>query len=472
MSMMELRRDQRTTQSPSPRLQHAVRLLQMSSLDFACSMQDQLAQNPFLECADEHAPGDAVEPTDDAADDGVFDQPDADPAPDHENDPWLPDAHGAAAQHPDSARSGLEQLPQETSLAEHLQRQLNRLALAPRQRLLATLIVGSLDDDAYLRTPLAELLTVERLDPAVSLDELAQALACVQTLDPPGVAARSVAECLLLQLPLISCPQLQALARGIVTDHLPLLAARDHAALARRLAATPAQVAAAAACIRRLNPRPGYAHGSSRIDYVVPDVVAKKVRGQWQVQLNPATVPKLRLNQVVAELFDRHRNAQHAEMAGHLQAARWTLKNAALRFSTILEVSQAIVKRQQQFLDWGDMAMKPLALREIADEVGVHESTVSRVTNNKYIATPSGVFELKHFFSRAMTSANGRASSSTAIRGLVKELIHAEPAAAPLSDAEITRQLASQGLRVARRTVTKYRQLLNIDAVERRRRSA
>ena len=206
---------------------------------------------------------------------------------------------------------------------------------------------------------------------------------------------------------------------------------------------------------------------------MIPDVIVRKVRGQWNVQLNPAIIPKVRLNQVYAELFQRHkRGTQNAEMATHLQEAKWTMRNVEQRFSTILSVAEAIVSRQKHFLEFGAMAMKPLGLREIADELGLHESTVSRVTNNKYMATPIGVFELKYFFSRAMTTASGGACSGTAIRGLIKDIIEAEAPTAPLSDAEIARQLATQGLQVARRTVTKYRQLLKIEAVERRRRHA
>ena len=200
------------------------------------------------------------------------------------------------------------------------------------------------------------------------------------------------------------------------------------------------------------------------------DMYKKAVRNTWTVSLNPAIVPKVRLNQVYAKLFQRHRTPGNAELGAHLQEARWTLRNVEQRFSTILSVAEAIVSRQKHFLEFGAMAMKPLGLREIADELGLHESTVSRVTNNKYMATPIGVFELKYFFSRAMTTASGGACSGTAIRGLIKDIIEAEAPTAPLSDAEIARQLATQGLQVARRTVTKYRQLLKIEAVERRRR--
>jgi RNA polymerase sigma-54 factor len=279
-----------------------------------------------------------------------------------------------------------------------------------------------------------------------------------------------VAECLLLQMPAIDCPDMRRLAGAVIRKHLKLLAARDVAGLARQLGESPARMEAVCDSIRRLDPRPGWRMGSSQVNYVVPDVVAKKIRGVWTVQLNPAVVPRVRLNQVYAQLFQRHRTAQNAELGVHLQEARWTMRNVEQRFSTILDVAEAIVKRQKNFLEFGAMAMKPLGLREIAEEVGIHESTVSRVTNNKYLATPIGVFELKYFFSRVMVTANGGACSGTAIRGLIKDIIETESADTPLSDAEITRQLALQGLVVARRTVTKYRQTLKIDAVDRRRR--
>jgi RNA polymerase sigma-54 factor len=221
--------------------------------------------------------------------------------------------------------------------------------------------------------------------------------------------------------------------------------------------------------IRRLDPRPGWRFGAPNVQYLTPDVIVKKIRGEWTASLNPAIVPKVRLNHVYAEMFQRNRSTQHTELAAHLQEARWTISNVAQRFATILSVAEAIVKRQKHFLEYGALAMKPLGLREIADEVGVHESTVSRVTNNKYMATPLGVFELKYFFSRAMVTASGGKCSATAIRGLIKDMIAAERPEAPLSDAEIARQLARQGLVVARRTVTKYRQILKIEAVERRR---
>jgi len=472
---MDFRADHRQTQTLSPRLQHAVRLLQMSSLDFAATVRDTLGKNPFLEAEesdDENGPEAADdESRADAAADGLNDA-DGPPADlrDDDRDLWQADSGSSLRRADDGEISAMEMMAVEAALNMHLHRQLDVLPLTPRDLALARTVVESLDDDGYLRTPLEELTEVTELDPTATLDEMQIALRRVQSLEPAGVAARSVAECLQLQLQSIDCPQMRGLAQRIIGEHLQRLAARDIVALARLLGEEPARVEAVCDRIRRLDPRPGWRFGSSRIAYVVPDVVVKKIRGQWTVQLNPAIVPRVKLNHLYAELFQRHRTSQNGELAGHLQEARWTLRNVEQRFSTILDVAQAIVARQRHFLEFGAMAMKPLGLREIADEVGIHESTVSRVTNNKYMSTPIGVFELKYFFSRAMHSSNGSACSGTAIRGLIKDIIEAERPEDPLSDAEITRQLAQQGLVVARRTVTKYRQLLRIESVERRRR--
>ena len=340
------------------------------------------------------------------------------------------------------------------------------------ERALASVIVDSLDDDGYLRTPLKELRSIGDIRPVPSLSEMERALTVVQGLEPLGVAGRDVAECLRLQLPAIECPDSRALAMHILDQHMDKLAAKDINGLARALARSPAEIERVCDRIRHLDPRPGWRHGASRIQYIVPDVFVSKRRGVWTVQLNSAVLPRVKLNHRVADLFQRCRRDQNEALADHLQQARWTLRNVEQRYSTILDVAQAIVRRQKQFFEHGPMAMKPLALRDIGDEIGAHESTVSRVTNNKYMATPAGVFELKYFFSRAMPTQGGGACSGTAIRGLIHDMIQAESAADPLSDAEIARRLARQGLGVARRTVTKYRQTLRIEAVERRRRHA
>lgn len=491
MSRMEVHQAHSQSQSLSPRLQHAVRLLQMSSMEFAATLRDTLGRNPFLEADELDEASSAQAPHIACGDDGhgdeahfgtagagspVTDIGDAEVGFDgSDRELWLqqPGGRGGARGlgHADDAEvSALDMTAAHTSLASHLHAQLCVMHLAPRDMLLARVVAESLDDDGYLRAQLADLLDASEMDPAPSLQEWQMALRTVQSLDPAGVGARDVGECLLLQLPAVACARTRELAQRIVSTHLHALAARDILGLSRQLDRPAAEVEAVCERIRRLDPRPGWRYGSSHIAYVVPDVLVRRQRGQWAVRLNPAVVPKVRLNQVYADLFQRHRTRQNTEMAGHLNEARWTVRNVEQRFSTILDVAESIVRRQRHFLEFGPMAMKPLGLREIADEVGIHESTVSRVTNNKYMATPSGVFELKHFFSRAMVSDSGRACSGTAIRSLVRDIIEAETAHAPLSDAQITRQLQVQGLKLARRTVTKYRQMLKIEPVERRRR--
>jgi RNA polymerase sigma-54 factor len=483
MMHMDVRSVQRQNQTISPKLQHAVRLLQMSSLDFGAMVRDVLGKNPFLEIEEAAGPEDEASTENFAADApletsmaqqdvAAGDELGQEAGFENDRELWHADA-GSGQRHADDGDvSAMEMMAVETSLNTHLHGQLNVRSLSARDLTMAKTLVESLDDDGYLRTPLEELLQVAPLDPVATLEEMQIALRHVQSLEPTGVGSRSVSECLLLQIPSLECDAMRALAKTIVEDHLQALAARDVPALVRLLNRPAREIEAVCNRIRRLDPRPGWRLGSSHVAYVVPDVLVKKTRGQWSVHLNPAIVPKVKLNKVYEDLFQRHRGTQDSEMGAHLQEAKWTLRNVEQRFSTILDVAQAIVKRQRHFLEFGAMAMKPLGLREIADEVGIHESTVSRVTNNKYMATPSGVYELKYFFSRAMLSSNGSACSGTAIRGLIKDIIDAESPEAPLSDAQITRDLAGQGLVVARRTVTKYRQMLRIEAVDRRKQHA
>jgi RNA polymerase sigma-54 factor len=474
MMQMEARTEQRQNQTLSPRLQHAVRLLQMSSLDFGTVVRDVLGRNPFLESEEgmEDEEADLAQAGDDRVEraDDIDDGDSMEGAHEADRELWLGDGFAPSRQSHDGDVSALDFMVAESSLNAHLHVQLSTLPLCPRDLALARAVVESLDDDGYLRTPLCELLDWAGLEPAASLEEMQIALKLVQSLEPAGVGARDVAECLALQLGSIECPRQRSMASTIVLRHLDSLAARDVPALARALGESVADIEAVCDRIRRLDPRPGWRLSPSRVNYIVPDVIVKKDRGAWSARLNSTIVPRVRINEDYARLFQQHRCAEHAEMGAHLQEARWTLRNVEQRFSTILDVSQAIVRRQRHFFEYGAMAMKPLGLKEIADEVGVHESTVSRVTNNKYMATPSGVYELKHFFSRAMVSANGKACSGTAIRGLIHDIIESESADSPLSDAQITRQLAQQGLTVARRTVTKYRQMLRIEPVDRRRR--
>ena len=477
MTSASLQTGQRQQHTVTPRLQHAVRLLQLSSLDFAQEVHDAMGKNPFLEFED--SPVDAPQSAD--GDVSPVDSPAAVEAPDsgdsfeaeasYERESWQQiSPANRNSNNTESDIGALDLVAAEVGLRPHLHSQINVLPLSGRDHALACTVIESLDDDGYLRTDLEELARFSEMDPPVDTAEMQIALKLVQSLDPCGVGARSVCECLQLQLGCIADPVQRELARRIVTDHLDRLAQHDVQSLAKTLASTPEEIDAACERIRRFDPRPGWRLGASDVHFVTPDVVVRKIRGKWVASLNRAVIPRVKLNQTYASLFQEHRDAKHGELAAHLQEARWTVRNVQQRFSTILLVAEAIVKRQQHFLDFGPMAMKPLGLREIAEELGLHESTVSRVTNNKYMATPAGVFELKYFFSREMPTASGGACSATAIRGVIKGMIESENPTDPLSDAQIARLLVRQGLRVARRTVTKYRQLLKVPPVDRRRR--
>jgi RNA polymerase sigma-54 factor len=474
MTMPTLQTGQRQQHTVTPRLQHAVRLLQLSSLDFAQEVQDAMGRNPFLEVED--SPQDAAR-VDTAGADGEPRGIDFEPtasitdAP-YERDPWQQSSASVRTQGSEADVGALDLIPADIGLRQHLRSQINVLPLDQRDHALACALVESLDDDGYLRISLDEIALTSGMTPAVEDDEMQIALKRVQSLDPAGVGARNVAECLLLQLNAEKDSDECQLAREIISDHLDRLAQHDVNGLARLLKRPAADIEAACERIRHLNPRPGWSVEPTSTQFITPDVIVRKIRGRWTATLNRAVVPRVKLNQAYASMFQEHRTGQHGELAQHLQEARWTVKNVQQRFSTILMVAEAILKRQHHFLEFGPMAMKPLGLREIAAELGLHESTVSRVTNNKYMATPVGVFELKYFFSREMATASGGACSATAIRGVIKGMIDAENPTDPLSDAQIARLLGRQGLKVARRTVTKYRQLLKVASVERRRRLA
>ncbi|MDM0009520.1 RNA polymerase factor sigma-54 [Variovorax sp. J22G73] len=446
----------RQAQAPvfSPRLQHAVRLLQLSSQDYAQALRDAAELNPFLE-VDEPSAGSEVNAQFEAA--AAFERITASPP--------------AGTRHlsHDESFDVMQRVALPPSLAAHLHAQVGVLRLSPRERAFAHAVVESLDDDGYLRISLDDIAHALGENPAAGACELRTALCRVQALDPAGVGARDVSECLCLQLDAIGSFEVRALARRMLQGHIGLLAAQDWRGLAKALGATPAELQCAAAGIRRLNPRPGWSQGETGSRIVIADVTVKKVRGTWRTSLNAHAMPRVRLNADCARLLDIRRGAGTAALKAYLEQARWMVGTVAQRTSTILDVASAIVARQQMFLEHGPLAMKPLGLKEIADEVGVHASTVSRTVHNKYIATPAGVFELQHFFSRGLQHTAGGASAPVAVQQLIRELIAIEAPTAPLSDAALARQLAQQGFHIARRTITKYRQTLAIDPVERRR---
>ena len=475
MQAQTLRAEQKQHQTLTPRLQQAVRLLQLSSLDFAQEVRQAVGNNPFLE-EDSETRSPALEAAQQPAAEPEVPSP-ANPEtiePLEERGLWA--GRGEQRLAPSSASGDtdlMDMMAADVSLRQHLHGQTSVMPLSERDRALVGLVIEALDDDGYLRVGLHELAGVAELTPPLDLDELNVALKLVQSLDPSGVGARDVRECLLLQLRQLDDLAERHLACRIVSEQLERLAMRDVPHMAQALGCSVAQVEAVCERIRHLDPRPGWRFGSADTRYVTPDVIVRRGKGgHWIASLNPDVVPKVKLNQAYAELFQKYRDSSHSALAAHLQEARWTLRNVEQRFTTILDVANAIIRHQINFFEYGALAMKPLGLREIAQELGLHESTVSRVTNNKYMSTPLGVFELKYFFSRALPTASGGACSATAIRSVIREMIEAEDAADPVSDAQIARQLARQGLNVARRTVTKYRQMMRLPAVEKRRRHA
>jgi RNA polymerase sigma-54 factor len=297
----------------------------------------------------------------------------------------------------------------------------------------------------------------------VEIEELQIALRHVQNLEPTGVGARDVVECLVLQLKAMpgDMPH-RAAAIELVSKHLDTLAARDFNRLRRLLGVDEGELREIHALILTLDPKPGRCFGVGDVRYVVPDVVVRKIGGRWTASLNRDAMPRLRINKMYADILQASRENGGKHLAGQLQEARWLIKNVQQRFDTILRVTQAIVDRQKNFFEHGEVAMRPLVLREIAESVGLHESTISRVTTQKYMLTPRGIFELKYFFGSHVSTDTGGACSATAIRALIKQLVAAEDGRKPLSDHRISDILAQQGIQVARRTVAKYREAMHI----------
>ncbi|HEY5896486.1 MAG TPA: RNA polymerase factor sigma-54 [Burkholderiales bacterium] len=433
----------------TPQVQQALKLLQMSALEFQQEMEQALAANPFLEENPEAAPAAPREGA--SPEDVVVPQEPAPGGPiEREQEDW-----GGADQQP--------------TLQQHLREQLMISQMGERDRALAHMIIDSLDDDGYFKMSFDELAALVQAEDDVRSEDFGAALRLVQSLDPAGVGARNLEECLLLQLQALppSTPGRDA-AMAIVRGNLSLLANREWARLQHAVGCDEKMLHTARALIRSLDPRPGDRFGPQEARYVVPDIVVKKVRDRWVAAINPASLPRVRLNRAYADAM-QNKSASNQSLVRHLQEARWLLRSIEQRFATIQRVADAIVARQRGFFEYGEVAMKPLTLKLIAGELGLHESTVCRVTNNKYMATPRGLFEFKHFFSRRLATDNGGAASATAVRAVMKELIAAEDPRAPLSDAELARLLAQQGLRVARRTITKYRALMRLPSVDVRR---
>jgi len=472
----------------TPQLQQAIRLLQLSQLELEAELRQIAESNPLLEFAEEVEDDEAVDNADVESEYPSAESVAATSSSEHDGDDvsdWA-DGGGVAEAPIDfssssvssgsSSRNDEDFEPQNAApetLQQHLMWQLNLASFNPRQRLIATVLIDALNTAGYLAEGLDAVLAALPADLNATLDEVDAVRRQLQGFDPAGVGSLDLRDCLRVQLEQFDpdTPQ-RELALRMVDTELELLARNDIARLARRLRASEDDVAAAAVLIRSLDPRPGAALDATPVEYVAPDVYAIRDGNRWRVSLNPDAQPRLGLNQHYCGLIARARGEDASWMRGQLQEARWLIKSLESRAETLLKVADAIVRRQSAFLDYGPEAMHPLVLREVAEEVGMHESTISRVTTRKYLHTPRGTFELKYFFSSGVSTEDGGSASATAIQAMLRKLIDAEDARKPLSDQAIAEELQRKGIQVARRTVAKYREGLRIPTSSERQRAS
>ncbi len=464
----------------TPQLQQAIRLLQLPALELQAHIRELLETNVMLEPLDEGesetAPASesaepaAAEPLDEA-------QSAAQEERQESIEVLEEDWGGHSAGGGESAWSGDEEDRQQEfadasgqSLQEYLLWQLELAKLGPRELAIARAIVDAINDDGYLTESLDEIADTLKPEVQCAAEDVEAVLGGVQALDPPGVAARSIGECIELQLrQLDQTTPGMATAIEIARHHLERLAGRELTALKRELRTSEEDLAEALALVRACHPRPGATVSTSAPQYVVPDVFVRRTDHGWAVEINSATLPRVRLNYSYANLLGR--SASHASLRAQLQEARWLLKSLEIRHETLIKVARSIVERQVSFLEHGEEHMRPMILKDIAEAVGMHESTISRVTSGKYMHTPRGVFELRYFFSSQIEGADGSGTSSTAIRAKIRKLVKEEDPLAPLSDGRIADLLSAEGIPVARRTVAKYREAMNIPSSGERKRS-
>ncbi len=472
----------------TPQLQQAIRLLQLSQLELEAELRQIAESNPLLEFAEEVEDDETVDNADAESEYPSAESVAATSSSEHDGDDgsdWA-DGGGVAEAPIDFSSSSVSSgsgsrndedfEPQNAApetLQQHLLWQLNLASFNPRQHLIATVLIDALNTAGYLAEGLEAVLAALPADLNATLDEVDAVRRQLQGFDPAGVGSLDLRDCLRVQLEQFDpdTPQ-RELALRMVDTELELLARNDIARLARRLRASEDDVAAAAVLIRSLDPRPGAALDATPVEYVAPDVYAVRDGGRWRVSLNPDAQPRLGLNQHYCGLIARARGEDASWMRGQLQEARWLIKSLESRAETLLKVADAIVRRQSAFLDYGPEAMHPLVLREVAEEVGMHESTISRVTTRKYLHTPRGTFELKYFFSSGVSTEDGGSASATAIQAMLRKLIGAEDARKPLSDQAIAEELQRKGIQVARRTVAKYREGLRIPTSSERQRAS
>ncbi len=447
----------------TPQLQQAIRLLQLSHMDLVVELRQIAEANPLIELENDLDPEDS----------NGEEQLEAEPEPAEEinslddlgerfeDDLDFSRGSGSGSSHPDEdSVESQDAAPQ--GAWEHLLWQINLLRLSPRDRQIAEAIIDALDEDGYLHEgidPVLAALTEFSPDP----EEVEAVRHRLQQLDPIGIASLNLCDCLCAQLLAMpeDTPQ-RLLAQRIVSTNIEALAKRDYARLARQLQVDREAIALAAALIRTLDPKPGGCLAAVPTEYVQPDAYVRRVKGRWCIRLSSANRPKVGLNQHYCSLIAKASRNDASYLKGQLQEARWLLKSLDARANTLQRVAETIVRQQSAFLDFGPEAMRPLVLREIAEELGMHESTISRVTTRKYLHTPRGTFEFKYFFSSGVSTEDGGSASATAVQALIRKLVSEEDPHRPLSDQAIARELGQLGIRVARRTVAKYREALRI----------
>jgi RNA polymerase sigma-54 factor len=499
---LQLRLGQQLTLTPQ--LRQAIRLLQMSSLELETEVRSVLESNPLLELdenetsaegsaelLDERDIGEALLRDDsnlpqpevapaasfDASDDSSSNSPDNDTLtdspldyePDWDVEPSMGNGTGAGSH--DEDRGDSQQDAASETLLDHLLWQLNLTPMSARDHAIALALIDAIGEDGYLSETIDAIRDGLAPEVDADVDEVETVLHRIQRFDPLGVAARSLSECLWVQLTEqdSSHPAL-ALAMTLAKHHLEALAKLGNDKLAQQLGVTKTEMNAAVTLLRSLDPRPGAQISSAAVEYVTPDAFALRHQGGWRVQLASACLPRLGINRHYESLIGHASRSDSSYLRGQLQEARWLIKSLETRADTVLRVAQCIVRHQTGFLDHGPEAMRPLVLREIAEELELHESTISRVTTRKYLHTPRGTFEFKHFFSSGVATIDGGGASSTAIQAMIKRMIDAEDPRKPLSDARLTAELKSQGITLARRTVAKYREAMNVPSSNERQR--
>ncbi|WP_444886969.1 RNA polymerase factor sigma-54 [Microbulbifer sp. JMSA008] len=464
----------------TPQLQQAIRLLQLSTLDLQQEVQAALDNNPMLEADSEEqsvkvdenqpqpeqTPENTTQPVEERElAEGDWDQaiPDELPVDSRWDDIYTNNSGGHEL---DS--SSYERNTTSIGLQDHLRWQLNLTPLSEQDKWIGENLIDGIAPSGLLGTSVQDVATSLSIDE----DEVLAVLKAIQQFDPAGCGARDLKECLQLQLQQLppSTPWLSQ-AQNIIEKHLDLLGKRDFRQLSRRTRLTEAQLGEAIRLIQTLNPSPGESYGGQEPDYVIPDIVVSRKTLRWHVELNAEITPKIRINDHYASLVKRADNSRDNNfLRDHLQEARWFMKSLQSRHETLLKVANCIVEKQQGFFEEGPEAMRPMVLADVAESIGMHESTISRVTTQKYMLTPRGVFELKYFFSSHVSTDSGEDASSTAIRALIRKLIDAETPRKPLSDNKITLELDKQGIKVARRTVAKYRESMGIPSSSERKR--